>query len=87
MLEEDAYNVLKFMASNGLVANPGKTAFMLLNHKQELETNPISVKIGSEWITAEASAKLLGVTLDNNQKWKTQIKGSGGTIYSLKSRL
>ena len=31
MLEEDAKNVLQFMASNGLVANPKKTAFMVLN--------------------------------------------------------
>ena len=29
MLEEDAKNVLRFMASNGLVANASKTALML----------------------------------------------------------
>ena len=48
MLEEDALNVLKFMASNGLVANPNKTAFMILNLKQEAEMNSTSIKIGSE---------------------------------------
>ena len=31
-LEEDAHNVLKFMASNGLVANPSKTTLMVLNN-------------------------------------------------------
>ena len=36
MLEEDANGVLTFMASNGLVANPKKTAFMILSHKQDL---------------------------------------------------
>ena len=30
---------------------------------------------------------MLGVTLDNNQKWKTQIQGVGGTISNLNSRL
>ena len=35
MLEEDAKNVLMSMASNGLVANPQKTAFMVLNYKQK----------------------------------------------------
>ena len=35
MLEEDANNVLKFMASNWLVANPSKTTLMFLNLKQE----------------------------------------------------
>ena len=34
MLEEDALNVLKFMASNGLVANASKTALMFLNVKK-----------------------------------------------------
>ena len=37
MLEEDALNVLKFMVSNGLVANASKTAFLLLNLKKQKE--------------------------------------------------
>ena len=89
MLEEDATMVLKFMASNGLVANPKKTAFMILNNNQKLlpDQDPISVSIGSEKIIAEPSAKLLGVTLDSNQKWKSQIQGTGGVISNLNSRL
>ena len=87
MLEEDARNVLVFMASNVLVANPKKTAFMVLNHTQNLESNPINIKIGNETVSAEESAKLLGIILDNNQKWKSQIQGIGGTISNLNSRL
>ena len=34
-LEEDAGNILQFMASNGLVANPSKTEFMILNAKEQ----------------------------------------------------
>ena len=34
-LEEDATNVLTFMASNGLVANQAKTEFMFLNNKEK----------------------------------------------------
>ena len=30
-LSEDATGILNFMASNGLVANPSKTVFMILN--------------------------------------------------------
>ena len=85
MLEEDAKQVLMFMASNGLVAK--KTAFMILNHKQDLEKNPISINIGSDKIVAEQSAKLLGVSLDCNQKWKSQIQGTGEVISNLNSRL
>ena len=87
MLEHDARRVLQYMASNGLVANPKKTAFMILNLKQDLTTSPISITIGNEQILAESSAKLLGVTLDSDQKWKTQIQGKGGVISNLNSRL
>ena len=31
-------------------------------------------KIGSSVVKAESSAKLLGMSLDSNQKWNTQIK-------------
>ena len=47
----------------------------------------MSIKIGDESITEESSAKLLGIIVDNNQKWTSQIKGSGGTINALNSRL
>ena len=56
---------------------------MVLNHKKDLETNPIQLNIGNELINAETNAKLLGVTLDNNQKWKTQIQN---TIRNLNSK-
>jgi hypothetical protein len=46
-LEEDGQNVLKFMASNGLVPNPGKTVFMMLGNKKEEET---MVKVGGKEI-------------------------------------
>ena len=41
------------MASNGLVANPTKTAFMILNHKQEKDV--ISLKKGDKEITMSVS--------------------------------
>ena len=34
-LEEDALQVLKFMASNGRIANPKKTALVFLNQKYD----------------------------------------------------
>ena len=37
-LEEDTGNILQFMASNGLVANPSKTEFMILNAKEQRDT-------------------------------------------------
>ena len=37
-------------------------------------------------VKQEKSAKLLGVTMDDNLKWNTQIYGKNGTISSLNSR-
>ena len=43
-LEEDGENFLKYIASNGLVANPSKTALLFLNNK--VIGDPIEIKIG-----------------------------------------
>ena len=65
-LEEDAIQVLKYMASNGLVANATKTALLFLNVKQDL---PIEIKIGDSTVSREASAKLLGMNVTDDLKW------------------
>ena len=46
----------------------------------------IPKNVGNENITQETNAKLLGVTIDDNQKWHTQIYGKGGLLSSLNSR-
>ena len=69
-LEEDALQVLKFMASNGLVANPSKTKLMILNHKSE---TPVEINVGGNKIVQEKSAKLLGVTINENENWSTHL--------------
>ena len=60
---------------------------MVLNHKQNLEENPITIRIGTVEISAVPHAKLLGITLDSNKSWTSQIQGNGGTISNLNSRL
>ena len=84
-MEEDAHQVLKYMASNGLVANPNKTSFLMLNCKQ---SGPkLRLKIGKEEVVREDTATLLGIQFQDDQQWKTQIYGKGGVISSLNSRL
>ena len=85
-LELDAINVLRFMASNGLVANPKKTSLIILNQRIRKD-EIITVKIGNELVQQEKSAKLLGIMFDANQGWKNQIFGTGGVIMSLNRRL
>ena len=74
------------MVSNGLVANPKKTTMLFLNLGRNDKKN-ISIKIGKEVIQQVNQAKLLGITLDDNQKWDSQINGKGGIISCLNQRL
>ena len=73
------------MASNGLVANPSKTALLFINNK--VKGDPIKIKIGNVEITQEKSAKLLGMTMDDNQSWVSHFYGKKGVISSLNQRL
>jgi hypothetical protein len=86
-LEEDAKSILEFMASNGLVANPSKTVFMMLNSNQKENELPKKIKVGDHEIMESKSAKPLGVVMDNDQKWKSHFCGKGGLLSSLNQRL
>ena len=78
-LEEDAQNFFKFMASNGLVANPSRPTLIILNFKSAV---PILIKIGDSIVQQEEEAKLLGAKICENQKWNKQISGTGGSCFS-----
>ena len=84
-LEEDANLVLKYMASNGLVANAKKTAFLVVNGRQV--PHDLSVQIGGVTVPRERSACLLGIKFQDNLQWRTQINGKGGLLSALNSRL
>ena len=58
-MEVDALGVLKFMASNGLIANPQKTSLVILNNGKMKPDAKISIKIGKDLVTQEATAKLI----------------------------
>ena len=88
-LEGEANNILKFMASNYLVANPNKTVFLLNSKKREdidprnMENGKAKIKIGDSWIEEEKDSKLLGLHIAQNLKSKTHVKK---TIPELRKR-
>ena len=61
------------MASNVLVAHSSKTEFMLLNNKENL--NPKKIKVGNSEVEKVKSAKLLGIMMENDQKWTSLFWG------------
>ena len=83
LMEEDANQVLRYMASNGLVANPKKTSFLFLNTPGSDQV----LKIGNDLVQRDTSAMLLGIQFQDSLKWKNQIRGKGGVLSALNSRL
>ena len=73
-LEEDANNVLSFMASNGLIANESKTEFLLLNEKSNPNPTLTEITVGSAIVRRCSSTKLLGIMIDDAQDWSVHYK-------------
>ena len=84
-LEEDAANIMAYMASNGLVANQSKTVFMVLNMKKQCDKlmAESGIQIGNTKVKQESNTKLLGMTIEDNQGWNEHFKGKNGLINSL----
>ena len=67
-LEKASTNILKFMASNSLVANDSKTSFILFGSRTT-GTPPTHIKVGHAMIKEQSTIKLLGSTIMNDLKW------------------
>ena len=85
-LEEDAIDVLEFMASNGLVANPNKTVFMMMNSKN-ITGKKRMVNIDGAEVTESDHSKLLGMNIDSKQNWKEHVLGKSGLVSTLNSNI
>ena len=55
---------------------------MFLNLKKNNPTE-INLCIGNEIIAKSSQAKLLGITMDENQGWSNQNTGKGGVILTI----
>ena len=75
------------MRNVGLIVYEYTLVIIFNQGKQDAKKDKITIKVGNENITQERNAKLLGVTIDDNQKWHTQIYGKGGLLSSLNTRL
>ena len=75
------------MASNGLIANPKKTAMLFLNTRIPKNSTAITIKMGKDTVEQVHSAKLLGMTFNDKQNWNDHIHGKGGVINSLNQKI
>ena len=70
------------MASNGLVANPSKTVFMILNQKRKMDDPILNIKVGDTMISQEEKTKLLGIIIEENQQWTAHFKQLNNALNS-----
>ena len=66
------------MASNELVANPSKTEFILLNNKENSDSK--KRKVDNSEGDKVKSPKLLGIMMDNDQKWTSHFWGKNDSL-------
>ena len=60
---------------------------LLREHAHNVKGVPYHTKIGQDTIQQEKSAKLLGITFNEKQNWRTHILGKGGVVSALNRRL
>jgi len=69
-LEEEGENILRFFASNRMVANASKTAMVVF--RQPSDRAQFQIKLRGEAITETSGEKLLGVQIQSDLKWTKQ---------------
>jgi len=92
-LEEEARKIFTYFASNELVANPSKTAFLMIRPTQHVEKER-SIRINDAIIKESKSERILGIQVQRSLEWNEQVekvlkKVNYGiaTIRQLKSRM
>jgi len=82
-LKVDGENILSFMASNKLTANPEKTSLMVFRQPSSASSNisPEGITLSGCSIVENTSQKLLGITISNNLKADDHIRIQKNALY------
>ena len=74
-LNHDLSNLSKWLTSKKLTLNSTKTEFMLIGSRQRLSTllDTLELSINDVPINRVSSVKSLGVMIDENLTWQTQL--------------
>jgi len=71
-LEREGEEILKYFASNQLVANPSKSALIVFRQKC-LQREPFRIRLSGEEVEETTDEKLLGIFIQSDLKWGRQI--------------
>ena len=82
-LEKDSNMAIKWFKNNFMKINPDKFHLLVSGNSKE----PVSIQIGGEYIQESKEELLLGITIDNQLKFKHQIdkncKQAGGKLTAI----
>ena len=71
-LEEAAKEIFRYFASNELVANPSKTAFLLFRPSRNVDAN-VTIVIDGTKIEESVSERVLGIQVQRTLEWDEQV--------------
>ena len=72
-LENEANKTFQYFASNGLVANPGKTVLMMIKPKGNSFNAKQKIILDGKEIMESKCERMLGVSVSNDLKWNSHI--------------
>jgi len=71
-LEKEAKKIFAYFASNELVANPSKTAFLMIRPSKSV-TNEMSILVNGVKIKESISERILGIQVQRSLQWNEQV--------------
>ena len=74
VLQEELNCVLDWFSANRLFVNTSKSNSILIGSKQLLNSRSLNIKINNIQLEQVSSIKLLGVYIDNNLTWSSQVE-------------
>ena len=75
LLETEGEKVLDFFTANGMVANPEKSALLIIRPSKKKSNNGMcEVKLYGKVVRESTSEKLLGIHIAADMKWDKQIE-------------
>jgi len=85
LLQEEGTRVLSFFASNEMVANPSKTAMLILRPAiPRVRESPFEIKLREATIIESQHERLLGVHFTSDLRWNNHVeKLKSETSYAL----
>lgn len=76
-IDHSITSICKWLNCNRLTLNASKSTFQLFSHDKNLD---LQVKIGDAPLERKFSTKYLGILIDEDLRWKTQIKSLENSI-------